>query len=97
VITGLSRTDSFCLDAAGNFYVGTGGGLRVFRSDASEVTLLAIPAGSPTQGTTSCGFGGADGKTLYITNWSTLFRVEGMPIPGLDWQVNQARVDCSGS
>ena len=94
LITGLTRNDSMCVDAGGNLYVGTGAGLRVFRPDGTEVTLLPIPGATATTGTTSCAFGGADGKTLYITSWTALYRVEGMPIPGADWQINQRRIDC---
>ena len=46
------------------------------------------------QGVTNCTFGGADGKTLYITAWTTLWKVDAMPIPGLDWVVNQKRLKC---
>jgi gluconolactonase len=88
--TGLSAADSLCLDDAGNLYVGVSGGLQVLRPDGSKVTL--IPIATPP-GVTNCTFGD-DGKTLYITAWSALWRIEGMPIPGLDWVANQDRVKC---
>ena len=81
-----------CLDAAGNFYVGVKTGLQVLRPDGTAVKL--IPA-TNTSGTTSCGFGGDDGKTLYITAWTSIWKVENMPIPGQDWLVNQTRVNCN--
>jgi gluconolactonase len=94
VIRMLSNPDSLCLDAAGNLYVGVRSGLHVARPDGTRVTLIPIAATAGSMGTTSCGFGGDDGKTLYITSWTTLYEVENMPIPGLDWMVNQARIDC---
>jgi gluconolactonase len=95
--SGLANPDSLCLDAAGNLYVGVATGLQVFRPDGTRVKLIPILSGTtacPVTGTTNCTFGGDDGKTLYITNWTTLFKVEGMPIPGLDWVVNSKRLKC---
>jgi gluconolactonase len=95
LITGLDKNDSMCLDAAGNVYVGVHTGLQILRADGSKVKLLPIPGYTTTTGTTSCTFGGDDGKTLYITSWTTIYKVEGMPIPGLDWQVNNTRFACN--
>jgi gluconolactonase len=92
VAVGLSSPDSLCLDAAGNLYVGVKTGLQVLRPDGTPVKL--IPAYN-SSGTTSCGFGGEDGKTLYITAWTSLWKIENMPIPGQDWLVNQKRVSCN--
>ena len=47
-----------------------------------------------TSGTTNCSFGGADGKTLYITAWTSVWEVSAMPIPGLDFVVNKKRLGC---
>jgi len=91
LISGLTNPDSLCLDAAGNLYVGVSTGLQVIRPDGGKVTLIPVMS---TQGVTNCTFGGADGKTLYITAWTTLWKVDGMPIPGLDWVVNQKRLKC---
>lgn len=95
LITGVTRPDSLCLDAAGNVYVGTRYGLQVVRPDGEEVAFVPIPGGSLTSGTTSCTFGGEEGTTLFITSWTTLYRVEDMPIPGQDWLVNRERAHCS--
>jgi len=92
VATGLSTPDSMCVDAAGNLYVGVSTGLQVLRPDGTEVTLIPIASGS---GTTNCTFGGDDGKTLYITAWTTLWKVGGMPIPGLDW-LKSKDLPCGG-
>ena len=94
VVRGLSNSDSFCLDAAGNLYLGTRYGLRVGPPDGSQTKLIRIPGGSSSTGTTNCSFGGTDGRTLYITSFHALYRVENIPIPGLDWVVNRRRQRC---
>jgi gluconolactonase len=83
----LPTSDSFCLDAAGNVYSAISTGIQVLRPDASRVKLIPI---TTTDGATNCGFGGEDGKTLFITGWTDLWKVENMPIPGLDWQKNRS-------
>jgi gluconolactonase len=96
--TGLSKPDSLCVDAAGNLYVGVTPGLQVLRPDGTKVKLIPVTAlgsGCLNPGVTNCGFGGEDGKTLYITTWQTLYKVEGMPIPGLEWVYNQKRLTCN--
>jgi gluconolactonase len=97
LVSGLTDPDSLCLDAAGNLYLGVSSGLQVLRSDGTKVKLIPItaPAGSCTKaGVTNCTFGGDDGKTLYITTWTTLFKIDAMPIPGLDWIVGKQRAKC---
>jgi gluconolactonase len=89
--TGLTNPDSLCLDAAGNLYVGVSTGLQVLRPDGSMVTLIPVAS---AQGVTNCTFGGDDGKTLFITAWTAIWKVDAMPIPGLDWEVTKNRVHC---
>lgn len=91
VAAGLPAPDSLCLDAAGNLYVGISGGLQVLQPDGTPVTIIAVPS---AQGVTNCTFGGEDGTTLYITAWTTVWKVDDMPIPGLDFQNSQKRVRC---
>ncbi len=91
VASGLASPDSLCIDAAGNLYVGVSTGLQVLRPDGSMVKLIPV---SGVQGVTNCGFGGDDGKTLYITAWTKVLKVTGMPIPGLEWTMNQS-LTCS--
>lgn len=91
LVSGLMSPDSFCLDAAGNAYVGVSTGLQVVRPDGSLVALIPTTGG---RGTTNCAFGGKDGKTLYVTAWTTLWKVEDMPIPGQDWLLNRERLGC---
>jgi gluconolactonase len=86
LVTNINRPDSLCVDAAGNLYVGTTEGLRIVRPDGSNVTTIPIQS---SKGTTNCGFGGPDGKTLFITAWTTLAEVDNVPIPGNEWVKNQ--------
>jgi len=90
--TGLTNPDSLCLDAAGNLYVGVSTGLQVLRPDGSRVGLIPIRS---VQGTTNCTFGGEDGKTLFITAWTGIWKLPNMPIPGLAWQADRQRVQCT--
>jgi gluconolactonase len=97
LVSGLTNPDSTCLDAAGNLYVGVSAGLQVLRPDGTKVKLIPInaPAGTcTTAGVTNCTFGGDDGKTLYLTTWTTIWKIDNMPIPGLDWIVGQQRAKC---
>ncbi|HLK35343.1 MAG TPA: SMP-30/gluconolactonase/LRE family protein [Polyangiaceae bacterium] len=87
--------DSMCVDAGGNVYVGTSGGLAVFTPAGQAVKTIS--AGG--QIVTNCAFGGTDQKTLYITSHSSgtlvgaptpgsssLYRVDNMPVPGIPGQ-----------
>lgn len=87
----LNNPDSMCLDAAGNLYVAVNEGLAVARPDGTPVALINMRT---SQGVTNCGFGGEDGRTLYITAWNSLWTISDMPIPGLDWTINQ-QLPCS--
>jgi hypothetical protein len=86
---GLSIRGAPMTGSGGHAAMSGGTGLQVLRPDGTKVRLIAATNSS---GTTSCGFGGDDGKTLYNTAWTSLWKVENMPIPGQDWLVNQKRV-----
>jgi gluconolactonase len=86
LVTGLTNPDSMCLDAAGNVYIGTKQGLQVIRADGKRLGVITIPS---ADGTTNCAFGGPDGTTLLVTAWTSVYLVEGLPIPGLDYLQNQ--------
>lgn len=88
---GLSNPDSMCLDAAGNLYVGVSQGLAVISPDGMKIKTITM---STNKGVTNCEFGGEDGKTMYITAWQSLWKLDKMPIPGLAWTVNKQRQKC---
>jgi gluconolactonase len=79
---GLTNPDSMCVDAAGNLYIGVSQGLVIAKPDGTRVKTISM---STNKGVTNCEFGGEDGKTLYITAWASLWKLENMPIPGLIW------------
>jgi gluconolactonase len=87
--------DSMCVDAGGNVYVGTSGGLAVFDPAGQSQGTISVAG----QLTTNCAFGGADQRTLFITsraqstlvgtpvaNDSSLYKIDKMPIPGIPGQ-----------
>jgi gluconolactonase len=84
---GLNHADSLCVDVAGNLYVGVDQGLRVLRPDGSVVGTIAVAS---ADGVTNCEFGGDDGKTLYITAWTTIWKISGLPYAGAQWRRNQS-------
>ena len=80
--------DSMCVDAAGNLYVASLGGVMVFDASGGSLgsIVCAIPAvapdGAPTivaQIPTNCAFGGPDQKTLFIT---ARLALSGTPVAG---------------
>jgi gluconolactonase len=92
--TGLLTPDSLCLDAEGNLYVAVTSGLQVLRPDGTSLGVISVGGG---RAATNCAFGGEDGKTLYISAWTSLWKVPGMPTPGLTWQNDKERLDCAAN
>ncbi len=82
---GQGGGDGFCLDADGRFYVASTveHGVRVVDSDGAVVDFLAIEGKGVT---TNCCFGGADLRTLFVTDAipGNLVAFEGMPTAGLE-------------
>jgi gluconolactonase len=76
--------DGLCLDEDGRFYIANtvAHGVRVVDADGTEVEFLAIPGPGIT---TNCCFGGADGRTLFVTDGlpGHVVAWEGLPTPGL--------------
>jgi gluconolactonase len=76
--------DGFCLDADGRFYVASTieHGVRVVDPDGTVAEFLPIEGDGLT---TNCCFGGADMRTLFVTDAlpGNLVAFEGMPAPGL--------------
>ena len=69
--------DGIAIDDAGNVYVATDGGVKVYRPNGAPWGTIAVP-----EVPSNCTFGGADRKTLYITAKTSLYRVA-LQIPGL--------------
>lgn len=78
LVSGLNGPDGMCVDVAGNVYVGTwANDLRVYTPNGDLLGSWAFP----TPGT-NCSFGGADGRTLYVTARERLYRIA-VPVPGI--------------
>ena len=69
--------DGIAIDDAGNVYVATDGGVKVYRPNGAPWGTIAVP-----EVPSNCTFGGADRKTLYITAKTSLYRVA-LELPGL--------------
>ncbi len=69
--------DGMAIDVWGNLYVTTRGGVEVFAVDGTSWGLLPVP-----QRPANCAFGGADGKTLYVTSRTGLYKVR-LEVPGI--------------
>ncbi|MEW5741878.1 MAG: SMP-30/gluconolactonase/LRE family protein, partial [Myxococcota bacterium] len=69
--------DGMALDLAGNLYVTTNGGVKVFRPDGGYRGRIVLP-----EAPANVSFGDADGRTLYVTARAGLYRVR-LLVPGL--------------
>ncbi|MEW4487832.1 SMP-30/gluconolactonase/LRE family protein [Thalassoglobus sp. JC818] len=63
-------SDGLSVDSLGNLYV-TGPSIRVFNTNAEEIASIPVP-----ENAANMTFGGADGKTLFITARTGLYSVE---------------------
>lgn len=81
---GANAGDGLCVDVEGRLYVACtrDHGIRVLEPDGREVEFLPIPGEGLT---TNCCFGGADRRTLFVTDGipGAIVAFEGMPTPGL--------------
>jgi gluconolactonase len=62
--------DGMKIDSKGNFYCTGPGGLLVFNKEGKYLGLIKLP-----EIPTNCAFGDADGKTLYITDRTHVFKI----------------------
>lgn len=69
--------DGMAVDDAGNLYVTSSTGVRVFDKTGKPLGTVTV-AEQPA----NCTFGGADRKTLYITARTSLYRID-LNVPGL--------------
>ena len=64
------RSDGMAVDEEGRLYTTAREGVVVFDPDGNEIARLPLE-----EAPTNCAFGGADGKTLYITARSRVFSI----------------------
>ena len=64
-------SDGFRVDVEGNVWTSAGDGIQVFAPDATELGRIILP-----EPAANCQFGGADGRTLFITATSTLWAID---------------------
>ncbi|TWT55793.1 Gluconolactonase precursor [Thalassoglobus neptunius] len=79
-----SGSDGLSVDSLGNLYV-TGPSIRVFNTDAQEIASIPVP-----ENAANMTFGGADGKTLFITARTGLYFVKLNVTDGSDPFLNRA-------
>lgn len=66
--------DGVCVDATGNLYViGAGAGVAAYAPDGTLWGTIALP--DPEAQPTNCAVGGDDGRTLFVTTSTTLYRI----------------------
>ncbi len=63
-------SDGMTIDREGNLYL-TGSGVAVYNRSGKKIETISVP-----EGTANVTFGGADGKTLYITAQKSLYAIE---------------------
>ena len=73
----LRFPDGIKADTEGNVWATCADGVRVFGPDGASLETVAVP-----EGPANCGFGGKDGKTLYITARTSVYSVR-TSVPGL--------------
>jgi len=69
--------DGIKVDSEGNVWATAGDGVRVIRPDGTLIETIVFP-GAPA----NCAFGGADGKTLYVTARTGVYKV-GVSVAGI--------------
>jgi gluconolactonase len=81
LVSGLSTTDGMAIDCLGNMYVAEhyGQHLRVFTPAGKEIATIKVDANI-----TNAAFGGAQGKTLYITGAGAVWKID-LTVTGLPY------------
>ncbi len=69
--------DGMAVDDAGNLYVATDAGVKVYKPNGMTWGVISLP-----EVPSNCTFGGSDRRTLYITAKTSLYRVT-LKVPGL--------------
>jgi gluconolactonase len=70
VFAEVKTPDGLKVDRAGRLFVTSGDGVVVLAADGTRLAVLALP-----EVPANCAFGEADGKTLYVTARTSLYRV----------------------
>lgn len=68
--------DGLAIDSQGNLYITTATGIQVVSPEGEALGTIAVP-----EHPANCGFGGKDGRTLYITARTGLYRCR-TPVSG---------------
>lgn len=76
-VLGTPGADGMAVDSAGNVFVTTTSGIRVYAPDGTLWGTIDVP-----ERPANCAFGDEDLQTLYITAQTTLYRVR-MVVPGI--------------
>ena len=69
--TDVQNGDGMAIDGAGNLYVTAADGVRVYSPQGSLWGVIEVP-----EQPANCTFGGSNGKTLFVTARTSLYRVE---------------------
>jgi len=78
------RPDGVKVDAEGNVYVAGTDGVVVFSPEGERVETIALP-----EQPANLAFGGPDGRTLYVTARTSLYKVT-VRFPGATWRAGPA-------
>lgn len=77
VLAAVSTPDGMKVDRGGRLFVTSSDGVVVLAADGARLAVLGLP-----EVPANCAFGDADGRTLYVTARSSLYRVR-VATPGL--------------
>ena len=69
-VPGEGATDGMKTDAEGRLYVTGPGGIWIYAPDGALIDRVHVP-----EQVTNCAWGDADGRTLYVTSGTALYRV----------------------
>lgn len=67
---GAGCADGMKVDSNGFLYSTGPGGIWIYKPDGTFVKTISVPGQ-----TTNCAFGGADGKTLFVTSGNSIYRI----------------------
>ncbi|MGA8182789.1 MAG: SMP-30/gluconolactonase/LRE family protein, partial [Terriglobia bacterium] len=74
---GVGGPDGIKVDEKGNLYGSGPGGVWIISPEGKHIGGIKLP-----ERAANCAWGGADGKTLYITASSSVYRIK-LDVPGV--------------